>query len=69
VFILTVSWKGGKNQWNASTTALKAGDKMLAASEGVGVHGLAKAGVVAEGSGEQIPATRREAPVAHMTVR
>ena len=25
VFILTVYWKGGKNQWNASTAALKAG--------------------------------------------
>ena len=25
VFVLTVYWKGGKNQWNASTAALKAG--------------------------------------------
>jgi hypothetical protein len=49
VFILTVYWKGGRDQWNASTTALKAGDKMLAASEGVGVDSLAKAGVVKAG--------------------
>jgi hypothetical protein len=49
VFILTVYWKGGKDQWNASTTALKAGDKMLAGSEGVGVDSLAKAGVVKAG--------------------
>ena len=49
VFILTVYWKGGKNQWNASTAALKAGDKMLAGSEGVGVDSLAKAGVVKAG--------------------
>jgi hypothetical protein len=45
VFVLTVYWKGGKNQWNASTAALKAGDKMLAGSEGVGIDSLAKAGV------------------------
>ena len=79
VFILTVYWKGGKNQWNASTAALKAGDQMLggrrllqrpasvAGPEGRrpprAEHGPA------EGSGEQIPAARREAPVAHMTVR
>jgi hypothetical protein len=49
VFILTVYWKGGRNQWNASTAALKAGDKMLAGSEGVGVDSLAKAGVVKAG--------------------
>jgi hypothetical protein len=49
VFILTVYWKGGKNQWNASTAALKAGDKMLAGSEGVGIDSLAKAGVVKAG--------------------
>ena len=49
VFILTVYWKGGKNQWNASTAALKAGDKMLAGAEGVGVDSLAKAGVVKAG--------------------
>ena len=49
VFVLTVYWKGGKNQWNASTAALKAGDKMLAGSEGVGVDSLAKAGVVKAG--------------------
>jgi hypothetical protein len=49
VFILTVYWKGGKNQWNASTAALQAGDKMLAGSEGVGVDSLAKAGVVKAG--------------------
>jgi hypothetical protein len=40
---------GGKNQWNASTAALNAGDKMLAGSEGVGVDSLAKAGVVKAG--------------------
>ena len=49
VFILTVYWKGGKDQWNASTAALKAGDKMLAGSEGVGVDSLAKAAVVKAG--------------------
>jgi hypothetical protein len=49
VFILTVYWKGGKNQWNASTAALKAADKMLAGSEGVGIDSLAKAGVVKAG--------------------
>jgi len=49
VFILTVYWKGGKDQWNASTTARKAADRMLAASEGVGVDSLAKAGVVKAG--------------------
>jgi hypothetical protein len=49
VFILTVYWKGGKNQWNASQAALKAGDKMLAGSEGVGIDSLAKAGVVKAG--------------------
>jgi hypothetical protein len=49
VLILTVYWKGGKNQWNASTAALKAGDKMLASSEGVGIDSLAKAGVVKAG--------------------
>ena len=49
VFVLTVYWKGGKNQWNASTAALKAGDKMLAGSEGVGIDSLAKAGVVKAG--------------------
>jgi hypothetical protein len=49
VFILTVYWKGGKNQWNASTAALKAGDKMLAGSEGAGIDSLAKAGVVKAG--------------------
>jgi len=49
VFILTVYWKGGKDQWNASTAALKAGDKMLAGSEGVGIDSLAKAGVVKAG--------------------
>jgi hypothetical protein len=38
-----------KNQWNASTAALKAGDKMLASSEGVGIDSLAKAGVVKAG--------------------
>jgi hypothetical protein len=49
VFVLTVYWKGGKNQWNASTAALKAGDRMLAGSEGVGIDSLAKAGVVKAG--------------------
>ena len=49
VFVLTVYWKGGKNQWNASTAALKAGDKMLAGSEGVGIDSLAKAGFVKAG--------------------
>lgn len=49
VFILTVYWKGGRDQWNASTAALKAGDKMLAGSEGAGVDSLAKAGVVKAG--------------------
>jgi hypothetical protein len=49
VFILTVYWKGGKDQWNASTAAMKAGDKMLAGAEGVGVDSLAKAGVVKAG--------------------
>lgn len=49
VLVLTVYWKGGENQWNASTTALKAGDKMLASSEGVGIDSLAKAGVVKAG--------------------
>ena len=49
VFILTVYWKGGKNQWNASTAALKQGDRMLAGSEGVGIDSLAKAGVVKAG--------------------
>lgn len=48
VFILTVYRKGGKNQWNASTAALKAGDQMLAGSEGVGIDslGVVKAGPV-----------------------
>ena len=49
VFILTVYWKGGKNQWNASTAALKAGDRVLAGSEGVGIDSLAKAGVAKAG--------------------
>jgi hypothetical protein len=49
VFILTVYWKGGKNQWNASTAALKAGDNTLAGAEGVGIDSLAKAGVVKAG--------------------
>ena len=49
VFILTVYWKGGRDQWNASTAAMKAGDKMLAGSEGAGVDSLAKAGVVKAG--------------------
>lgn len=49
VFVLTVYWKGGKNQWNASTAAMKAADKMLASSEGVGIDSLAKAGVVKAG--------------------
>ncbi len=49
VFILTVYWTGGKDQWNASTAAMKAGDKMLAGAEGVGIDSLAKAGVVKAG--------------------
>lgn len=49
VFILTAYWKGGKNQWNASSVARKAGDKMLADAEGVGIDSLAKAGVVKAG--------------------
>ena len=49
VFILTVYWKGGSDRWNASTAAMKAGDKMLASSEGAGVDSLAKAGVVKAG--------------------
>jgi hypothetical protein len=49
VFILTVYWKGGKNQWAASTAALKAGDRMLAGSEGVGIDSLGKAEVVKAG--------------------
>ena len=49
VFILTVYWKGGREQWNASMAALKAGDKMLAGSEGAGIDSLAKAGVVKAG--------------------
>ena len=49
VFVLTVYWKGGKNQWNASIAALRAGDKMLASSEGVGIDSLAKAGLVRAG--------------------
>ena len=49
VFILTVYWKGGRDQWNASTAAMKAGDKMLSGSEGTGVDSLAKAGVVKAG--------------------
>ncbi len=49
VFVLTIYWKGGKNQWNTSVAALKAGDKMLASSEGVGIDSLAKAGLVKAG--------------------
>jgi hypothetical protein len=49
VFILTVYWKGGKNQWNGSAAALKMGDQALASSEGVGIDSLAKAGVVMAG--------------------
>ena len=49
VFILTAYWKGGKNQWSASSAARKAGDKMLTDAEGVGIDSLAKAGVVKAG--------------------
>ena len=49
VFILTVYWKGGREQWNASMAALKAGDKMLAGSEGAGIDSLAKTGAVKAG--------------------
>jgi hypothetical protein len=49
VFILTVYWKGGKNQWNASAAARKTGEKTLASSEGVGFDSLARAGVVKAG--------------------
>lgn len=49
VFILTIYWKGGKNQWNASSVARTAGDRMLADAEGVGIDSLAKAGVVKAG--------------------
>ncbi len=49
VFILTVYWKGGKKQWNASSAARTAGDRMLADAEGVGIDSLAKAGVVKAG--------------------
>lgn len=49
VFILTAYWKGGKNQWNSSSAARTAADKLLASSEGVGIDSLAKAGVVKAG--------------------
>ena len=49
LFILTVYWKGGKSQWNASSAARTAGDRMLADAEGVGIDSLAKAGVVKAG--------------------
>ena len=49
LFILKVYWKGGKNQWNASSVARTAGDRMLADAEGVGTDSLAKAGVVKAG--------------------
>lgn len=49
VFILTVYWKGGKNQWDASTAARGAGDRMLAGAEGVGIDSLTKAGIVKAG--------------------
>lgn len=49
VFVLTVYWKGGKNQWSTSMAALRAGDKMLAGSEGVGIDSLAKSGLVRAG--------------------
>jgi hypothetical protein len=49
VFILTVYWKGGKNQWNASGAGRTAGDRMLTGAEGVGVDSLAKAGIVKAG--------------------
>jgi hypothetical protein len=49
VFILTVYWKGGKEQWKASAVGRAAGDRMLAGAEGVGIDSLAKAGVVEAG--------------------
>jgi hypothetical protein len=49
VFILTVYWKGGKNQWNASSAGRTAGDRVLVGAEGVGVDSLAKAGIVKAG--------------------
>jgi hypothetical protein len=49
VFILTVYWRGGKNQWKASSAARSAADKMLVHEEGVGLDSLAKAGVVKAG--------------------
>jgi hypothetical protein len=49
VFILTVYWTGGKQQWNASGAARGAGDKMLAGAEGVGIDSLARAGMVKAG--------------------
>jgi hypothetical protein len=49
VFILTVYWKGGKNQWDASATARGAGDRMLSGAEGVGIDSLSKAGIVKAG--------------------
>lgn len=48
-FILTVYWKGGKNQWNASSAGRAMGDKMLAGAEGAGIDSLAKAGMVKAG--------------------
>jgi hypothetical protein len=49
VFILTVYWKGGKAQWNASSAARTAGNRMLADAENVGIDSLTKAGVVKAG--------------------
>lgn len=49
VFILTVYWQGGRDQWKASTAARSAGDKVLAGAEGVGIDSLAKAGMVKAG--------------------
>jgi hypothetical protein len=50
LFILTVYWKGGKDQWNASSVGRTAGDRMLADAEGVGIDSLARTGVVKAGS-------------------
>jgi hypothetical protein len=48
--VLTIYWRGGRKQWDASMASLATGDKMLAGSEGVGIDSLAKAGAVKAGS-------------------
>jgi len=47
--VLTIYWRGGRKQWDASMASLAMGDKMLAGSEGAGIDSLTKAGVIKAG--------------------